>query len=297
MRQLAVISGKGGTGKTSLLASFAALAGETVTADCDVDAADLHLVLSPQIKNKSNFQGGFLASIDADRCLQCEQCRDLCRFDAISEDFEVDPFSCEGCGVCADNCPIQCVDMSRETAGQWFISETRFGPMVHARLGIAQENSGKLVALVRDQAKKVASSQGINLVLIDGSPGIGCPVISSITGVDFVLVVTEPTLSGMHDLRRVLRLTRHFKLPAGICVNKFDLNTEITSQMEKAAIEFDAPVLGYIPFDHNITQAMVAKKTLPEYSTSAATKAVADLWNKLSGRLVEKSCCESSPQR
>ena len=287
MKQLTVISGKGGTGKTSLLASFAELAKLSVTADCDVDAADLHLVLSPKIKAENSFEGGLLASIDLDQCLQCEQCRDLCRFDAISDDFKVDSFSCEGCGVCADNCPVQCINLERETAGQWFSSETRFGPMVHARLGIAQENSGKLVALVRDQAKKIAASQGIDLILIDGSPGIGCPVISSITGVDLVLVVTEPTMSGLHDLKRVLQLTNHFKVPAVVCINKHDLNPQMTIEIDKSVKSFGAKVVGHIPFDHNVTRAMVAKKTITEFGDSKAARSAADVWKNLSALLTQ----------
>lgn len=285
MKQLTIISGKGGTGKTSLVASFAALANSVVTADCDVDAADLHLVLTPKIKSENKFAGGYKAQIDLEECIQCELCRDFCRFDAISAEFKVDSFSCEGCGVCSDICPINCIQLSQEVAGDWYTSETRFGPMVHARLGIAQETSGKLVALVRDQAKKIAQSKGIDLILIDGSPGIGCPVISSITGVDLVLVVTEPTLSGLHDLERVLKLTNHFNVPAAVCINKDDLNPKMAAKIEKSVEEWGASFVGRIPFDHDVTRAMVAKKTLPEFTNSAATSAVEQVWKNLSALL------------
>lgn len=278
MKQLAIISGKGGTGKTSLVAAFASLAGSLVTVDCDVDAADLHLILEPTIKQTESFEGGLVAQINPDECVQCGECIDLCRFDAISSDFVVDPFQCDGCGVCHDHCPLQCIELSRETAGEWFVSDTRFGPMVHAKLGIAQENSGKLVAQVRQKAREIAQEKELDVVLIDSSPGIGCPVISSITGVDIVLVITEPTLSGVHDLKRVLELAGHFSVPSAVCVNKYDINSEISKQIELAAKKARSVFAGQIPFDNTVTKAMVAKKTLIEFGDSPAAGAVRKIW-------------------
>ncbi|GAH53639.1 unnamed protein product, partial [marine sediment metagenome] len=228
MKELVIVSGKGGTGKTSVVAAFAALAESKVLADCDVDAADLHLVLEPTILTREDFSGGSCARIEAENCTACGKCQEVCRFEAIScngpanegveKTYSVDPIACEGCGVCSLVCPTEAVIFEPVVNGQWYISETRHGPMVHAKLGIAQENSGKLVSLVRNQAKKIAEEQALNLVIIDGSPGIGCPVIASITGADLVLVVTEPTLSGQHDLERVSQLTRHFGIKTLVSV-------------------------------------------------------------------------------
>lgn len=278
MKQLAIISGKGGTGKTSLVAAFASLAETVTTVDCDVDAADLHLILEPTIEQTESFEGGLVAQINPDECVQCGECIDLCRFDAISSDFVVDPFQCDGCGVCHDHCPLQCIELSRETAGEWYVSDTRFGPMVHAKLGIAQENSGKLVAQVRQKARDIAQENELDFVLIDGSPGIGCPVISSITGVDIVLIITEPTLSGVHDLKRVLKLAEHFSVPSAVCVNKYDINPRISEQVKLAAKEAGAVFAGQIPFDNTVTKAMVAKKTLIEFGDSPAAGAVRKIW-------------------
>lgn len=281
MKQLAIISGKGGTGKTSLVSAFASLADSVVTADCDVDAADLHLILEPTILQTVKFEGGLVAQINLDECGECGECLKLCRFDAISSDYIVDPFRCDGCGVCHDHCPLECIQLFRETAGDWFVSNTRFGPMVHAKLGVAQENSGKLVAQVREKARKIAEEQGLDLILIDGSPGIGCPVISSITGVDLVLVITEPTISGVHDLKRVLELAEYFSVPSAVCVNKYDINTEISSQIEQAAVEAGTIFAGRIPFDEAVTKAMVAKKTLIEFGPSQSAEAARTIWNRV----------------
>lgn len=282
MKELVVISGKGGTGKTSLMAAFASLAKSKVLCDSDVDAADLHLLTDPKIKERHDFQGGGIAVINPDKCTECGLCRDLCRWEAISEQFQVDSIECEGCGVCVDFCPEQAIDFPLKTCGQWFISDTRFGPMVHARLGIAEENSGKLVALVRQEAKKLAEKQNLNLLITDGPPGIGCPVIASIGGATALLIVTEPTVSGLHDMERVAQLAAHFKVPGMVCVNKFDLNLDQTQAIEKLAKEKKMAVLGRIPFDLVFTKSMVQGKTIFEYNTeSIVGQAVKQIWRKI----------------
>ena len=213
MKELIVISGKGGTGKTSLMAAFASLAENKVLCDADVDAADLHLIMAPEVRERRDFQSGNTAVIDQDKCTECGQCLDLCRWNAISNDFEVNAIACEGCGVCVYFCPEKAIDFPENTCGEWFVSDTRFGPMVHARLGIAEENSGKLVTLVRQQAGKLAEAKNLDLILTDGPPGVGCPVIASVGGATAVLIVTEPTVSGVHDMQRVAQLAAHFKFP------------------------------------------------------------------------------------
>ncbi|MFC1957801.1 ATP-binding protein, partial [Chloroflexota bacterium] len=227
MKEVVVLSGKGGTGKTSIVGSFAALAKNKVLVDCDVDAADLHLLLSPSIKEGNEFWSGEVAVIDEENCTQCGLCQELCRFKAIA-DFKVDPISCEGCGLCSHVCPAEAVIMKENLSGHWFVSDTRYGPLIHARLGIAQENSGKLVAQVRQQARQLAEKDGFDCIISDGPPGIGCPVISSLSGVDLALLVTEPTLSGMHDLERVLGVCHHFGIQPLICINKYDINEDNT---------------------------------------------------------------------
>jgi MinD superfamily P-loop ATPase len=282
MKELVVISGKGGTGKTSIMAAFASLAKNKVLCDADVDAADLHLLTDPEIKNRHDFQGGGIAVIDPDKCTQCGLCRELCRWEAISEAFEVDSIECEGCGVCVDFCPEQAIEFPLNTCGQWFISDTRFGPMVHARLGIAEENSGKLVTLIRQEAKKLAEKNKLDLIVTDGPPGVGCPVIASIGGATALLIVTEPTVSGLHDMERVAQLADHFKVPGMICVNKFDLNINQTQAIEKLAKEKNITVLGRIPFDPVFTKSMVQGKTIFEYNTeSTVGQAVKQIWRKI----------------
>jgi MinD superfamily P-loop ATPase len=286
MKELVIISGKGGTGKTSILAAFAALAKNKVLCDADVDAADLHLVTGPMVKEQHNFQAGHTAIIDQDKCTECRLCRELCRWNAISEDFQVDPVECEGCGVCVYFCPEEAIDFPINTCGEWFISDTRFGPMVHARLGIAEENSGKLVTLVRQEAKKLAEDRSLDLILTDGPPGIGCPVIASMGGASGVLIVTEPTVSGKHDMVRVAQLAAHFKVPGMICVNKFDLNPDETRIIEDVAREKNLSVLGRIPFDPIFTKAMVQGQTIFEYDGhSEAGQAVREIWEKLMGKM------------
>jgi MinD superfamily P-loop ATPase len=282
MKELVVISGKGGTGKTSLTAAFAFLATSMVLCDADVDAADLHLLMSPGIIERHDFQGGNKAVINKEKCTQCGLCRNLCKWGAIDEDFHVLPLDCEGCGVCVYFCPEKAIDFPIQTCGEWFISDTRFGPMVHARLGIAEENSGKLVAVVRQQAKQLAEEKKLDLILTDGPPGVGCPVIASIGGAGAVLIVVEPTLSGKHDMIRVAELAGHFNVPAMICVNKFDLNPEETVAIEDEARKRNLQILARIPFDPVFTKAMVQGKTIFEYDPrSEASESVRGIWENV----------------
>lgn len=265
MRELVVISGKGGTGKTSLTAAFAELAVKGVLCDADVDAADLHLLTAPTILSRNEFRGGGEAEINPGRCTQCDLCREKCRWNAISGAYVVDKIACEGCGVCVWLCPAEAIVFKEKICGEWYISDTRFGPMVHARLGIAEENSGKLVTLVRKEAKSLAEKRGSDLILTDGPPGVGCPVIASIGGAAALLIVTEPTVSGLHDMDRVAQLAAHFKIPAMVCVNKFDLNIEKTAVIAAHVREMGFHMLEPIPFDPIMTKAMVRGQTVLEY--------------------------------
>jgi len=286
VKELVVISGKGGTGKTSLMAAFASLAENKVLCDADVDAADLHLLMDPDIKENHDFQGGNTAVILTDRCIECGLCRDLCRWDAISEAFIVDPIECEGCGVCVDFCPEEAIDFPINTCGEWFISSTRFGPMVHARLGIAEENSGKLVTLVRQEAKKLAEKNKLDLLITDGPPGVGCPVIASVGGASAVLVVAEPTVSGLHDMERVAQLAAHFKVPVMVCVNKFDLNFDQTEAIEKLAKENNMTIVGRVPFDPVFTESMVQGQTVLEYvGNSKIRSSINEIWRNIRDQL------------
>ena len=285
MKQIVVISGKGGTGKTVITGAFAALAKNKVMADCDVDAADLHLLLKPEIKERHEFRSGKTALIDKKLCTKCGKCISICRFNAITEDFTVDPVSCEGCAFCSHICPTDSIKMQENTAGEWFISQTRFGPMVHAKLGIAEENSGKLVALVRKKAKEIAEQNKVDFVIVDGAPGIGCPVIASISGVDCALVITEPTLSGLHDADRVIKVTRHFGIPVKVVVNKYDLNKDMTDKIEEYCKDNNVEMLGKIGFDTSIVDAMVNGKTIMEFPSGKSKEEIHNIWDKLRERL------------
>lgn len=282
MKELVVISGKGGTGKTSVVAGFASLCGNIVLCDADVDAADLHLLMAPKVKEQYDFISGHRAIIDLERCSRCGLCRDLCRFNAISDDFVVDGIECEGCGVCYYFCPERAIDFPQNTCGQWFISETRFGPMVHARLAVSEENSGKLVTLVRQEAKKLAEKTKHDIIITDGPPGLGCPVIASIGGASAVLVVAEPTVSGRHDMKRIVQLAHHFRVNALLCVNKYDLNLEITEAIEAWAQENGVAIVGRIPFDPVFTRAMVLGKSVVEFDVkSLGSLALKSVWQNV----------------
>ncbi|MEW6351203.1 MAG: ATP-binding protein [Thermodesulfobacteriota bacterium] len=281
MKELIVISGKGGTGKTTLTACFAFLSENTVLADCDVDAADLHILVHPKIAHEEEFPGGVKARIDHDKCVKCEACRDACRFKAISDAMDVDPLSCEGCGVCLHVCPEDAVTLEPQISGRWFISETRFGPMVHASLFPGDENSGRLVALVRNQAKVLARSRGLDLILVDGAPGVGCPVISSVTGADHVLIVTEPTLSGLHDMERALTLVRGFRIPASVVINKIDINPLVAERIESLAAQTNTTFLGGIPYDAGVVRAMVQRRCVVEEPNGPADRAIREVWERL----------------
>ncbi|MFC1669578.1 4Fe-4S binding protein [Spirochaetota bacterium] len=281
MKELVVISGKGGTGKTSIVASFAALAEDKVMADCDVDAADMHLILNPSVKIEEDFEGGKEAILDRGKCTECGRCMEVCRYDAISltdEKHEIEAINCEGCGVCAYFCPYEAIEMKTKIAGKWFLSDTRHGPLVHAKLGIAEDNSGKLVAKVREEAKKSAEQNEYKLIIIDGPPGIGCPVIASITGTGLVLIVTEPTVSGFHDLERVSELADHFRINKMICINKYDLNSDMTKKIEEFSSSHNIEVAAKIPYDNNFTKAQIKGKSLIEYCNGNTSKSIEDMW-------------------
>jgi MinD superfamily P-loop ATPase len=285
MKELVIISGKGGTGKTTFTASFAALAKEAVLADCDVDAADLHLVLHPDIKHQEDFISGKTAVIHQERCTQCGLCQEVCRFEAIDTTPRVSPFACEGCGVCARVCPVEAIEMQDNNCGAWYISETHYGPMVHAALGPAEENSGKLVAVVRQQAKQLAQEQQKSLILIDGPPGIGCAVISSITGASMVLIVTEPTLSGVHDLQRVSDLAAHFQIPVCVCVNKYDINPQMTEEIKDYCTKRQLTFVGQVPYDQTVVDALVHQQPVVTYSDGTLAEQMTNIWRQVEQQL------------
>ena len=326
MKEIVVISGKGGTGKTSIVASFAALAGNAVLADCDVDAADLHLVLAPVIRRREEFRCGHEAVIRQEACTGCGACLARCRFGAVlrmdgAQDdfvdrakaacdnctdgckrscpikfadileamrtdggppagpvFAVDPTACEGCGVCVWTCPAAAIDFPERVAGEWYVSDTRHGPMVHARLVPGGENSGKLVSKVRETARTLAEERRMDLVLVDGPPGVGCAVIASVSGAAQVVIVTEPTLSGAHDMARVLELSRHFDIPAAVCVNKWDLNEEMTERIESEARRARAAVVGRVRYDRGVTVAQFQGRSVVELDGTRAGEDLRAVW-------------------
>jgi MinD superfamily P-loop ATPase len=284
MRQLTIISGKGGTGKTTIAAAFAVLAERKVMVDCDVDAADLHLILDARIQQTEKFYGGRSPVVDLGKCTQCGVCTDLCRFDAI-EDGIVDMVSCDHCGLCVYGCPQDAITMVEDHSGNWFVSDTPYGPLVHARLGIGEENSGKLVTAVRKKASEIAETENRNLVIIDGPPGIGCPVLASVAGVDMLLAVSEPTLSGMHDLDRILDLSRHFHIPAKVCVNKFDINAGITDEIERRCQEKGSEVIAKLPFDRCVIDSLIMRRTVIDSPCGEITNRIRAMWETLEANL------------
>jgi len=296
MMELVVCSGKGGTGKTSVVASLAALAHNFVLADCDVDAANLHLVLEPMSEETQPFIAGHLASIRPEDCGGCGVCRVKCRFSAIERvndpetgaTYQVNQTACEGCGVCVHFCPRDAIDFEDRRCGQWSLSSTRVGPMVHASLDVGAENSGKLVSLVRTKARELAVEAGHDLILVDGPPGIGCPVTASLTGADLALMVTEPSLSGLHDLGRVLDLADHFQIPARVCINKYDFNIRLTERIEAECAARGARVIGRIPYEPLVNDAQIAGRSLVEFAPdSDAAQAINSIWHHLEHSLTE----------
>lgn len=282
-KQVVVLSGKGGTGKTTIAASLAALiAGreKLVIADCDVDAPNLHFLLSPRVIHENDFVGAKLAMIDPERCMQCGKCAEVCRFDAI-HDTQVQAVKCSGCGVCTLICPVQAITMHEQVTGKVYLSETKYGMLSHARLRPGSEGSGKLVTMVRQQAEQVAVKHNAPLLLIDGPPGIGCAATASLTGTDLTLIVTEPTLSGIHDMERAVELARYFAVPALICINKADLNPENTAHIYEWARKWDVEVVAAIPFDDDVPRSILACAPLVEFSSGAAARAICKLCQRL----------------
>ncbi len=321
MKQLVILSGKGGTGKTSVTAVFAHLlatnntAIKAILADADVDAANLELVLAPNVISRESFQGGQFAQIDTDICANCRICAKVCRFDAIGDASQphfhrlalrriaasdtpnapipdapiIDPIACDGCAACVYRCPLDAITMQKQEVGEWYRSESRFGPLFHAHLRPAQENSGRLVTLVKQQARLLALDEGADLVLVDGPPGIGCPVISAASGADLALIVAEPTAAGIHDMSRVLQTTAHFGVEALVCINKADIYPDGAAQIEAFCQEQGVPVVGRIPFDTAVTQAMVQGQPVTQYAPdSPASQALRDVWAQVVARLQEE---------
>jgi len=291
MKELVVVSGKGGTGKTTVVGALASLAKNKVLVDCDVDAANLHLLLHPDIQATHEFRSGEIARIDTETCESCGLCYDVCRFEAIRIDegnptvphlkFRVEPVYCEGCSYCARVCPSESIVMETAVSGEWFVSQTRFGPFFHGRLGVAQSNSGKLVTRLRQEARSATEQDGADLIIIDGPPGIGCPAIASLTGAAYVLIISEPTMSAFHDLERVVQLAHGFGIPIGIAINKADINPNITRDIMTFANERRIDILGTLPYDGLVTEAQVAGKTIIEYADNDLTDTFKSLWTKL----------------
>jgi MinD superfamily P-loop ATPase len=294
MKQLVILSGKGGTGKTSVAAAFAHLAANgnaAILVDADVDAANLELLLAPEVLESHEFGGGQVAVINEVSCEGCGICKDVCRFDAVHEAdgvFRVDPIACDGCAACVYQCPEHSIHLQPQMAGHWYRSTTRFGPMFHAALRPAQENSGKLVTMVKQQARLLAMDESYDLVLVDGPPGIGCPVISAVSGADLALIVAEPTASGTHDMRRALQTTVHFGVPAMVCINKSDLYHLGSDEIEAYCRTEGIPVAGKIPFDPRVTEAIVQGQPVTVFRPRApASEALRDLWERVNSELME----------
>jgi MinD superfamily P-loop ATPase len=285
MKQLTVISGKGGTGKTTLVGAFAVLAENKVIADCDVDAPDLHLLLHPEVERQEEFKGLKVAVMDKSLCIECGTCVETCRFNAIvsTEDtgYAVNPARCEGCGACVYTCPQEALSLRERVSGYAFVSTTKYGPMVHAQLNIAEEASGKLVTVVRELAREIAEREDHDLILIDGAPGIGCPVIASLSGVDLALIVTEPTLSGLHDLERILDVATHFGIGSVVCINKYDLSEKNSERIAAFCQQRGVEIVGKIPYDPVVTEAMVAAMPVVEFSEGMVSKTIRDMWERI----------------
>lgn len=289
MSEIVIVSGKGGTGKTSLTGALAALAGKTILVDCDVDAANLHLLIQYTVEQRHDFSTSFRADIDTALCNGCGLCHELCRFNAIGKTFtngddmySVEPLVCEGCGLCVRSCPERAITFESVNSGQWYESVAATGPFLHGRLGVAQSNSGRLVSLLRDRARKTAAEAKYKTILIDGPPGIGCPVIASITGADYLLIVTEPSKSALHDMTRLAGVARHFSIPCAVCINKYDINPELTRQIELFSAEQSIPVLGEISFDEGFVRAQVDGTPLFQFAKPENIAVITNLWDVLS---------------
>ena len=294
MKEIVVISGKGGTGKTSITAAFAMLAGmNAIIADCDVDAADMHLLLQPDFAQSEDFYSGFKAEIDQELCTKCGNCKQVCRFDAVHEIdnlYSIINLDCEGCGYCAEICPVKAIQMIEQNVGKWYISKIKTGTqMVHAKLGIGADNSGKLVAKVKKETKNIAQEIKKDFILVDGSPGIGCPVVSSLSGADYVIIVTEPTLPGFHDMQRVYELVQNFHLSAGCIINKYDINKEISKKIKSFCEENSIDHISDFPYDETFTQAMTQGKTILESNSDALKKLIEQSWNTILNKIESKT--------
>ena len=289
--EIVILSGKGGTGKTCVAASFASMADNAVLTDCDVDAADLHLILTPEIYYSEAFVSGAKAVIDQGKCTACSLCTDLCRFNAIqlkNDFFVIDEYACEGCGLCKEVCPAEAIDIRKYEHNNIYFSDSRFGPMIYGKLGIAEENSGKLVAKIRQYAKDTARKNNAAFIITDGPPGIGCPVISSVTGADMVVAVTEPTLSGWHDLKRLIELVDRFHTPLFVIINKYDLNRDMTDMIEYNLKEKAIKVTGKIPYDETMLHAQLEGKTINEFDPQGLlSKELNKIWNTIKSVIYE----------
>lgn len=286
MKEIVVISGKGGTGKTSITASIAYLGGkDIVVADCDVDAADMHLLMQPDFEKSEDFYSGEIAEINQDECIKCGKCKDVCRFNAvpiINQQYTINSLNCEGCGYCARVCPANAISMIEQNVGKVHISNTKAGNiMVHAELGIGADNSGKLVAKVKNEAKQIAEKTKKKFIVIDGSPGVGCPVVSSLSGADFVILVTEPTVSGLHDLKRVYQLVKKFNIKAGCIINKEDLNPQVSLQIQEFLKKENVVNIANLPYDETFTKAMTVGQTIVEYGENNLKNIIIESWNKI----------------
>jgi MinD superfamily P-loop ATPase len=289
LREIVILSGKGGTGKTVLLASFASLASDAVVADCDVDAPNLHLLLRPEVKDRGRFSSSKVAVIDGSKCNNCQECMKACRFEAMTlvgngsiKKVSIDTDSCEGCGVCMRVCPSQAIRLAERESGEWFVSSTRFGPMVHALLAPGGENSGKLVALVKQKAKVIANQGGSELLLVDGPPGLSCPAISAAAGASLIVLVAEPTVSGASDFKRIADLCNQMKAEAVLVINRYDINSEKADAIEREAVIRGIKCVGRVPYDDAVPMAMASGKTLLEWQSGPATLAIVDCWKTIS---------------
>jgi len=299
MFELVIASGKGGTGKTSLTGALAQLAGRAVLVDCDVDAADLHLIIPHKVNGEHDFLSSRKAAIDTELCDACGTCQEYCRFNSIKIKrdsqlppgmrFEVDPLACEGCGLCVHLCPTGAIRFDRVVSGRWFQSESEHGPFLHARLGLAQSNSGRLVSLLRQRARQIAEKSEIDLVIVDGPPGIGCPTIAALTDASYLLIVTEPSLSAIHDMERLADLAAHFEIPTGICINKYDISEEISRRAEKFAAERDLTIHGKIPYDKAFTDAQLQGRSYLTTGSLEGIERIRKLWRSVRADAVARN--------